>query len=243
MLPAATELAAAAGSRMEVGACVLCQIKSCSPWQGYFHVLPPSISDMADRLYMAQAAKTVHARLSLDRSCRHLCNPSQCTAGGHSPVISSGAKHSAVRHLAGAGGYLVTKYGAVCGSKLVIAGVSRTCVLSGIFQEIVVSRKGTFTCPVASGIIFAVNADGRGCADANVDQAGYTTYSQALLASMQARVPMRALQTGRAQDHAGFSSNACIIQPGPASDHAGVPAQPCLAAREELRAQGSRPCG
>ena len=34
MLPAATELATKTRSRMEVGASVLCQTKSCSPWQG-----------------------------------------------------------------------------------------------------------------------------------------------------------------------------------------------------------------
>ena len=60
--------------------------------------------------------------------------------------------------------------------------------MSGISRKIAISRKGAFSCPVASGVIFAVNADVRGGAGAPV-----SAYSQALLASMQARQPVRAL--------------------------------------------------
>ena len=56
---------------------------------------------------------------------------------------------------------------------------------SGIFREIVVLRKGAYSCPVASGIIFAVNVDVRGDADAPLG-----AYSRSLLASMQARQPI-----------------------------------------------------
>ena len=59
-----------------------------------------------------------------------------------------------------------------------------SCVPAGIFPEIVVSRKGAYSCPVASGIIFAVNADVPGDAGAPLD-----AYCQGLLASMQARQP------------------------------------------------------
>ena len=61
---------------------------------------------------------------------------------------------------------------------------SCSCVPSGIFREVVISRKGAYSCPVASGVIFAVNVDVRGAAGAPVD-----AHSQALLASMQARRP------------------------------------------------------
>ena len=44
------------------------------------------------------------------------------------------------------------------------------------------SRKGAYSCPVASGVIFAVNVDVRGDAGAPLG-----AYSQALLASIQAR--------------------------------------------------------
>ena len=52
----------------------------------------------------------------------------------------------------------------------------------GIFGSIVVSRKGAFSCPVASGVIFAVNVDTR--VDGNVPE---EVYSKRLLATMQAR--------------------------------------------------------
>ena len=64
-----------------------------------------------------------------------------------------------------------------------------SCVLSGIFQEMAVSRKGAYSCPVASGVIFAVNVDVRGDAGAP-----WGAYSQALLASMQAHRPNAAWQ-------------------------------------------------
>ena len=67
---------------------------------------------------------------------------------------------------------------------------SCTCVPSGIFQEIVVSRKGAYSCPLASGVVFAVNVSVLGDAGASLP-----AYSQALLASMQARQPNR--QTAR----------------------------------------------
>ena len=67
-----------------------------------------------------------------------------------------------------------------------------SCGPSGIFREIVVSRKGAYSCPVKSGVIFAVNVDVRGSAGAPLG-----AYSQALLASMQARLPCRALQAAR----------------------------------------------
>ena len=59
-----------------------------------------------------------------------------------------------------------------------------SCAPAGIFREIVISRKGAFSCPVASGIIFAVNADVPGDAGAPLE-----AYCQGLLASMQARQP------------------------------------------------------
>ena len=57
---------------------------------------------------------------------------------------------------------------------------SCSCVLPGIFQEIVVSRKGAHSWPVASGVIFAVNVDVRGSVGADLG-----AYCQDLLASMQ----------------------------------------------------------
>ena len=57
----------------------------------------------------------------------------------------------------------------------------RSSALPGIFREVVISRKGAYRWPVASGVIFAVNADMRGAAGAPVG-----AYNQALLASMQA---------------------------------------------------------
>ena len=57
-----------------------------------------------------------------------------------------------------------------------------TCVLAGIFRDIVVSRKGLYSWPVATGVIFAVNVYTRGTLGAPLD-----AYSQDLLVSMQAR--------------------------------------------------------
>lgn len=54
-------------------------------------------------------------------------------------------------------------------------------MLPGIFKEIVVSRKGAFSCPVATGVIFAVNVDTH--ADSSVPA---EVYSQRLLTTMQA---------------------------------------------------------
>ena len=54
-------------------------------------------------------------------------------------------------------------------------------MLPGIFKEIVVSRKGAFSCPVATGVIFAVNVDTH--ADSSVSE---EVYSQRLLTTMQA---------------------------------------------------------
>lgn len=56
------------------------------------------------------------------------------------------------------------------------------------------ARTGTDQCPVASGIILAVNVNIRGDARASMDEAGLTSYSQALLASMQVRPAHRAWQ-------------------------------------------------
>lgn len=76
---------------------------------------------------------------------------------------------------------------------------SCSCVPAGIFRETVISRKGAYSCPVASGVIFAVNVDVRGAAGAPAD-----AYSQALLASMQARAPSWASQTaGSTVRHGG----------------------------------------
>lgn len=55
-------------------------------------------------------------------------------------------------------------------------------MLPGIFKEIVVSRKGAFSCPVANGVIFAVNVDTH--ADSSVSEA---VYSKRLLTTMQAQ--------------------------------------------------------
>ena len=59
---------------------------------------------------------------------------------------------------------------------------SCSCVPPGIFREIKVSRKGAHSCPVATGVVFAVNVGVRGAAGGPLD-----AYSQDLLASMQAR--------------------------------------------------------
>ena len=74
--------------------------------------------------------------------------------------------------------------------------------LSGIFREVVVSRKGAYSCPVASGVIFAVDVDVRGAGGAHLG-----AYSQGLLASMQARQRCRALQTARS---AKWRWEACV---------------------------------
>ena len=58
----------------------------------------------------------------------------------------------------------------------------RACGPVGIFREVVVSRKGAFSCLIKSGVMFAVNVDVRGNAGAPLG-----AYRQALLASMQAR--------------------------------------------------------
>ena len=59
-----------------------------------------------------------------------------------------------------------------------------TCVLAGVFRDIVVSRKGLQKCPVATGGIFAVNVGVRGNPGAALKP-----YCQDLLVSMQARQP------------------------------------------------------
>ena len=66
---------------------------------------------------------------------------------------------------------------------LAVKGLS-CCVPPGIFHRILLSRKGAHSCPVASGVIFAVNVDVRGASGAPVD-----AYSQDLLVSLQARQP------------------------------------------------------
>ena len=76
-----------------------------------------------------------------------------------------------------------------------------SCIPAGIFREIVVSRKGAYSCPVASGVIFAVNVDMRGDAGAPLG-----AYSQALLASMQARQPIWSLQIASTVWH----GEACV---------------------------------
>ena len=53
--------------------------------------------------------------------------------------------------------------------------------MPGIFKEIVVSRKGAFSCPVATGVIFAINVDTY--ADSGVPE---EVYSKRLLITMQA---------------------------------------------------------
>ena len=70
------------------------------------------------------------------------------------------------------------------------------CIPPGIFREIVVSRQGAHSCPLASGLIFAVNVRVRGSAGAPL-----AAYSQALLTSMQARQPSR--QTARSVQRHG----------------------------------------
>ena len=75
----------------------------------------------------------------------------------------------------------------------------RSSDLPGIFREVVISRKGAYRWPVASGVIFAVNADVRGAAGAPLG-----AYSQGLLASMQARARSQAQQAaGSAVGHCG----------------------------------------
>lgn len=64
-----------------------------------------------------------------------------------------------------------------------------SCILPGIFREVVVSRMGAYSCPVASGVIFAVNVDVRGDTGATLGAC-----SRALLAFMQARQPSYKLQ-------------------------------------------------
>ena len=71
---------------------------------------------------------------------------------------------------------------------------SCSCAPSGIFREVVISRKGAFSCPVSSGIIFAVNVDI--CEDASTP---LDAYCQDLLASMQARQPCLSWQQHGAQ--------------------------------------------
>ena len=80
----------------------------------------------------------------------------------------------------------------------------------GIFREIVVARTGTSQCPVASGIIMAVRVNMRGDAWASMDEAGFISNSEALLASMQARPARSAWQrawnmTFKAYYHASFT--------------------------------------
>ena len=77
---------------------------------------------------------------------------------------------------------------------IMLAGSSGSCAPSGIFREVAVSRQGAYSCPVASGLIFAVNVSMRGDAGAPLG-----AYSQALLASMQACLPSRQ----SARSHAG----------------------------------------
>ena len=55
-----------------------------------------------------------------------------------------------------------------------------------------VSRKGTYSCPVASGVIYAVNVNVRRHIGAPLG-----AYNKALLASMQARPPIWARQAAR----------------------------------------------
>ena len=50
------------------------------------------------------------------------------------------------------------------------AGGSCGCALPGIFREIVVARTGTNRCPVASGVILAVNMNMHGDAKANMGE-------------------------------------------------------------------------
>ena len=81
---------------------------------------------------------------------------------------------------------------------------SCSCVTSGVFREIVVSRKGAYSCPVASGVIFAVNVNMRGDAGAP-----WGACSQALLGSMQARHPNQAWQQQTPQKSV---PEACLMQ-------------------------------
>lgn len=55
---------------------------------------------------------------------------------------------------------------------------------AGVIRELLVSRKGAYSCPVAAGVIFTANVDARSFRSASPDAAAHS-----LLATLQARAP------------------------------------------------------